>query len=169
MKLEQSQLERETLSKSWEESSKEEKERYKLSTERDGVSTLKKSLRKRPMVIIHSNLLIFPRLIGQQAQIPIHPSNCMITTLKLDKNRKALLDRKKRIPKQKLKHKQGAGMAGVDWSTPHLSLIEDCNLLYSYSMYSLFKLLNIFSLSQILYINSMIIYYLLYASHLLWI
>ncbi len=45
-------------------------------------------------------------------QIPLHPSNCLITQLKLDKDRKSLLEKKKRIPKQKLKHKEG--MAGVD-------------------------------------------------------
>jgi hypothetical protein len=36
----------------------------------------------------------------------------MITQLKLDKDRKALLERKKRIAKQKNKHQEGA--AGLD-------------------------------------------------------
>ena len=45
--------------------------------------------------------------IGSQVQIPIHPSNCVITSLKLDKDRKALLERKKRTVKDKNKHKEG--------------------------------------------------------------
>jgi hypothetical protein len=36
----------------------------------------------------------------------------LVTQLKLDKDRKALLERKKRVPKQKLKHKEG--LAGMD-------------------------------------------------------
>ena len=44
------------------------------------------------------------KLNTQQSNIPIHPSNCVITTLKLDKDRKALLERKKRTAKDK--HKQ---------------------------------------------------------------
>ena len=43
---------------------------------------------------------------GQQAQIPVHPSNCLITTLKLDKDRKRILDKKKRSQASKDKHKQ---------------------------------------------------------------
>jgi hypothetical protein len=45
-------------------------------------------------------------------QIPLHPSNCLVTALKLDKDRKALLEKKKRITKDKHKHKEG--MAGLD-------------------------------------------------------
>ena len=33
---------------------------------------------------------------GQEIKVPIHPSNCEITQLRLDKDRKALLERKKR-------------------------------------------------------------------------
>ncbi|TNV72962.1 hypothetical protein FGO68_gene1438 [Halteria grandinella] len=44
------------------------------------------------------------------AQIPIHPSNCVITTLKIDKDRKAILEKKKRVAKQKNKHREGAGL-----------------------------------------------------------
>jgi hypothetical protein len=51
-------------------------------------------------------------LIGTQVQIPIHPSNCLVTSLKVDKNRKALLERKKRVAKEKNKHKEG--LAGLD-------------------------------------------------------
>ena len=43
---------------------------------------------------------------GQQAQIPIHPSNCVITALKLDKDRKSILEKKKRTAASKDKHKQ---------------------------------------------------------------
>jgi hypothetical protein len=42
----------------------------------------------------------------------VNASNCLITSLKLDKNRKNILERKKRVMKNKLKHKEG--MAGVD-------------------------------------------------------
>jgi hypothetical protein len=40
----------------------------------------------------------------------VHPSNVSITNLKLDKDRKALLERKKRVAKQKNKHREGAGL-----------------------------------------------------------
>ena len=50
--------------------------------------------------------------IGQQTQIPIHPSKCQITQLKIDKNRKAILERKKRVAKDKHKHREA--MEGVE-------------------------------------------------------
>jgi hypothetical protein len=59
---------------------------------------------------------VYTPILGQQSQIPIHPSNCLVTSLKLDKGRKALLERKKRIAKQKNKHREGAA-AGLDWGT----------------------------------------------------
>lgn len=37
----------------------------------------------------------------QMHQVPIHPSNCVITALKLDKDRKAILEKKKRTAKGK--------------------------------------------------------------------
>jgi large subunit ribosomal protein L26e len=43
---------------------------------------------------------------GQQANIPIHPSNCVITALKLDRDRKEMLKRKARTVDNKEKHKQ---------------------------------------------------------------
>jgi large subunit ribosomal protein L26e len=49
---------------------------------------------------------------GTQTQIPIHPSNCVVTALKLDKNRKAILEKKRRVVKDKNKHKEG--MTGLD-------------------------------------------------------
>mmetsp|Transcript_55964 Transcript_55964/g.77141 ORF Transcript_55964/g.77141 Transcript_55964/m.77141 type:complete len:137 (-) Transcript_55964:175-585(-) len=50
---------------------------------------------------IHIEKIVREKGNGQQHQIPIHPSNCMITTLKLDKDRKALLERKKRTVSSK--------------------------------------------------------------------
>jgi large subunit ribosomal protein L26e len=43
---------------------------------------------------------------GQPVNIGFHPSNCRITTLFLDKDRKKLLERKKREEKEKGKYKQ---------------------------------------------------------------
>ena len=43
---------------------------------------------------------------GQQANIPVHPSNCVITALKLDRDRKEMLKRKARTVDNKEKHKQ---------------------------------------------------------------
>ena len=40
---------------------------------------------------------------GQEIKVPIHPSNCEITQLRLDKDRKALLERKKRSASDKVK------------------------------------------------------------------
>jgi hypothetical protein len=51
-------------------------------------------------------------LLGSQTQLPIHPSNCLVTALKIDKSRKALLERKKFVAKEKNKHKEG--VAGLD-------------------------------------------------------
>ena len=47
---------------------------------------------------------------GQQSQIPIHPSNCVITSLKLDKDRKAILEKKKKRDTKKDKVKQMSKM-----------------------------------------------------------
>ena len=109
---------KEIQSRSWEEPSKAEKARSNLFTERDGASMLRKSPKRR-LTVWHKFVLIFQ--LGTQVQIPIHPSKCLVTQLKLDKDRKALLERKKRIPKQKLKHKEG--LAGMDWST---SIAQQC-------------------------------------------
>ena len=49
---------------------------------------------------------------GSQVNVPVHSSKCVITQLKLDKNRKALLERKKRVTKQKNKHREN--MTGLD-------------------------------------------------------
>jgi len=55
---------------------------------------------------IHIEKLVKEKMNGQQAKIPIHPSNCVITNLRLDKDRKALLARKKRDTGDKHKMKE---------------------------------------------------------------
>ena len=50
--------------------------------------------------------------IGTQVQIPIAASNCVITSLKLDKDRKSILEKKKRVAGASDKHKEG--MSGVE-------------------------------------------------------
>ena len=52
--------------------------------------------------------------VGTQVQIPLAASNLLITSLKIDKNRKEILERKKRVTKEKNKHKEG--LAGLDWA-----------------------------------------------------
>ena len=49
--------------------------------------------------------LVKEKMNGQQAKIPIHPSNVQVTNLRLDKNRKDLLARKKRDANDKHKMK----------------------------------------------------------------
>ena len=59
-----------------------------------------------------------PRVAGATVQVGIHPSKCVITKLKLDKDRKAILERKNRETKSaKGKGKfseQDVAMADVD-------------------------------------------------------
>ena len=55
---------------------------------------------------IHIEKLIKEKTNGQQAKIPIHPSNVQVTNLRLDKDRKALLARKKRDSGDKHKMKE---------------------------------------------------------------
>ncbi len=59
---------------------------------------------------IYIEKIVKEKTNGQQAQLPIHPSNCVVTSLKLDKDRKALLERKKRSAASKDKHKQMSKM-----------------------------------------------------------
>ena len=59
---------------------------------------------------IYIERIVRSKVNGQQVQIPVHPSNCCITSLKLDKDRKALLERKKRTEASKDKHKQMSKM-----------------------------------------------------------
>ena len=42
---------------------------------------------------------VLPRVPGATVQVGIHPSKCVITKLKLDKDRKSILDRKNRDAK----------------------------------------------------------------------
>ncbi len=62
---------------------------------------------------IYIEKIVKEKTNGQQAKIPIHPSNVTITTLKLDKDRKAILEKKKRTAASKDKHKQSKKM---DWA-----------------------------------------------------
>ena len=59
---------------------------------------------------IYIEKIVREKTNAQQVQLPIHPSNVVITSLKLDKDRKALLDRKKRVVVSKDKHKQMSKM-----------------------------------------------------------
>jgi len=59
---------------------------------------------------IHIEKIVKEKTNGQQANIPVHPSNCVITTLRLDKDRKALLAKKKQSG-SKDKH----NMKSLDW------------------------------------------------------
>ncbi|CDW71975.1 60s ribosomal protein l26 [Stylonychia lemnae] len=61
---------------------------------------------------VHVEKLTKEKSNGTQVQIPVHASNLLITQLKIDKNRKAILERKKRVTKEKNKHKEG--LAGLD-------------------------------------------------------
>lgn len=52
---------------------------------------------------IHVDRIIKEKMNGAQVPVPIHPSKVQITKLKLDKDRKALIERKKvRDPSQHL-------------------------------------------------------------------
>jgi len=58
---------------------------------------------------IHVERVTRDKANGQTVQIPIHPSKVVITKLKLDKDRKALLDRKNRsVKKGKYTEKEAA-------------------------------------------------------------
>lgn len=59
---------------------------------------------------IYIEKIVKEKTNGQQANIPIHPSNCSITALKLDKDRKSILEKKKRTAASKDKHKQMSKM-----------------------------------------------------------
>ena len=54
---------------------------------------------------IHIEKIVKEKTNGQQANVPVHPSNVVVTTLRLDKDRKSLLARKKRDAKSKEKNK----------------------------------------------------------------
>ena len=57
---------------------------------------------------IHVEKITKDKANGTQVQVPIHPSNCMITKLKIDNDRKRILERKKIVEKGKGKFQAGA-------------------------------------------------------------
>lgn len=59
---------------------------------------------------IYIEKVVRSKVNGTQVQVPVHPSNCRVTSLKLDKDRKAILERKKRTEVSKDKHKQMSKM-----------------------------------------------------------
>mmetsp|Transcript_8201 Transcript_8201/g.24564 ORF Transcript_8201/g.24564 Transcript_8201/m.24564 type:complete len:139 (+) Transcript_8201:51-467(+) len=65
----------------------------------------------RRKFVIHVERITRDKANGAQVNVGIQPSNCIITKLKLDKDRKAILDRKDRI---KASSVEGANLAGVD-------------------------------------------------------
>lgn len=60
---------------------------------------------------IYIEKLVKEKVNGQQAELPIHPSNVEITALRLDADRKAIIARKQR--KTDAKNKQ---MQKLDWA-----------------------------------------------------
>ena len=63
---------------------------------------------------IHIEKITKDKANGTQIQVPIHPSNCQITALKLDKDRKKLLEKKKTVEKGKGKYQAGKVDMGLD-------------------------------------------------------
>ena len=63
---------------------------------------------------LHVEKITKDKANGTQVQVPIHPSNCTLITLKLDKDRKKLLERKKVVEKGKGKYKAGQVDMGLD-------------------------------------------------------
>merc|ERR1712194_348092 len=65
----------------------------------------------RQKYVIHVERITRDKANGAQVNVGIQPSNCIITKLKLDKDRKAILDRKDR---SKTGFVGGKNLAGVD-------------------------------------------------------
>merc|ERR1719271_1625571 len=63
---------------------------------------------------IHVERVTRDKANGQTVHIPIHPSKVRITKLKLDKDRKALLERKNRSSKKGKYTDKDVGMSSVD-------------------------------------------------------
>ena len=63
---------------------------------------------------LHIDKITKDKANGTQVQVPLHPSNCQITTLKMDKDRKKILERKKVVAKGKDKHEAGKVDMGLD-------------------------------------------------------
>lgn len=69
----------------------------------------------RKKYVIHIERVSRDKANGAPVNIGIHPSNCVITKLKLDKDRKNILDRKDRSKdSSKGLSDQDVNMAGVD-------------------------------------------------------
>eukprot|EP00826_Nyctotherus_ovalis_P063558 TRINITY_DN9323_c0_g2_i8.p1 TRINITY_DN9323_c0_g2~~TRINITY_DN9323_c0_g2_i8.p1 ORF type:complete len:156 (+),score=41.55 TRINITY_DN9323_c0_g2_i8:61-528(+) len=63
---------------------------------------------------IHVEKITKDKANGTQVQVPIHSSNCMITKLKIDNDRKRILDKKKVIEKDKGKFQTGKVEMALD-------------------------------------------------------
>merc|ERR1712139_357570 len=63
---------------------------------------------------IHVERVTRDKANGQTVNIPIHPSKVRITKVKLDKDRKALLERKNRSTKKGKYTDKDVGMSSVD-------------------------------------------------------
>jgi large subunit ribosomal protein L26e len=70
----------------------------------------------RKKYVIHVERCTKDKANGQTVQVGIDPSNCVIQKLKIDKSRKAILERKNRKATDKSKAKQDVSdnLAGVD-------------------------------------------------------
>ena len=65
----------------------------------------------RGKYVIHVERITRDKANGAQVNVGLQPSNCIITKLKLDKDRKAILDRKDRSITGSV---EGTSLAGVD-------------------------------------------------------
>jgi|TARA_B100000700_G_C14448667_1_gene580569 large subunit ribosomal protein L26e len=65
----------------------------------------------RGKYVIHVERITRDKANGAQVNVGLQPSNCIITKLKLDKDRKAILDRKDRSNTGSV---EGTSLAGVD-------------------------------------------------------
>lgn len=68
----------------------------------------------RKKYVVHIERIIRDKANSAQVQLGIHPSNCQITKLKLDKDRKAILERKDRSGGMPGLADAEVNMAGVD-------------------------------------------------------
>ena len=68
----------------------------------------------RKKYVIEIERLTRDKANGAPVQIGVHPSNCVITKLKLDKDRKAILERKDRSKSSTAGNDDDVNMAGVD-------------------------------------------------------
>lgn len=66
----------------------------------------------RRKYVIHVERIMREKANGAQIAVGVQPSNCVITKLKIDKDRKKILDRKAKKPSST--EIAGSNMAGVD-------------------------------------------------------